>query len=304
MDASRQMCCWQCLQGPNSPRHAGSPLANGASCAHSPGNFSGTDSDLDVPLALRRRSASLRQGSTHRPAGPSKLEARRSFLQPAAASSKDLADHLSGLDTAEPSGLGSANLSGLDPGDHSGLESLTHRSATPSEMGSELSQGHGGPARLHPLAAPDEGPGPNLSPAQDLDMGGLTAEDLAAFAAEDIIVPISERVKRVKRKAPMPTYTSMLEAPLPIKKKKKKRLLQHSVGPAVARTGAGSSSHPAATSTMPAAYGHPLAGQGHPQEHLPAAHIQANGHLPPAARPASEWDVHISGGCRSIVWPN
>ncbi|KAK9863723.1 hypothetical protein WJX84_008689, partial [Apatococcus fuscideae] len=43
-------------KGPNSPRHAGSPLANGASCAHSPGNFSGTDSDLDAAAQVAAHS--------------------------------------------------------------------------------------------------------------------------------------------------------------------------------------------------------------------------------------------------------
>lgn len=117
--------------------------------------------------------------------------------------------------------------------DHSCFESRNHPSATPSEIGSEQSHAQGSPPRLHPqsaaaaaAAADEEAAGALLVPKQDLVPGTDVPSDYDPFAAEDIVVPISERVKRAKRKPPAPAYASLVDDPAPIKKKKKKLRLQ------------------------------------------------------------------------------
>ena len=201
-----------CLQPHSSPcrdaQHQES-LASPAALATS----SGSDPELDVPLVLRRKSAGpFRKLSSSKGTPARNSRAQESLLVPIPAASSGSA---SGEEAAA---------------DHSFFESRNHPSATPSEIGSEQSHAQGSPPRLHPhsaaAAADEEAAGALLVPKQDLMPEGVVLQDYDPFAAEDIVVPISERVKRAKRKPPAPAYASLMDEPAPIKKKKKKLRLQ------------------------------------------------------------------------------
>ena len=166
------------------------------------GSDASTDPDLhlDIPLGLRRKSAgSLRRTSSLKGAAARKPRARRSFLVPPSAAASAPPSESTSADDHE----GTAN--------QSMLESRTYPSATPSDVGSEQSHAQGTPNRLHQQSetpAAEEAASLLLIPEQDLSAeagaGDDVLQDFDPFAAEDIVVPISERVKRAKRKPPAP----------------------------------------------------------------------------------------------------
>ncbi len=179
--------------------------------------------------------------------------------------------------------------------DQSELDSHTYPSATPSEMESEMSQ-QGAP-RLHPMsdaAASKEADAAMLVPEQDVGVGNgeMTLAELQAIAGEDIVVPISERVKRVRRKAPAPAYVHLVDELQPHKKKKKKKQKMPLLnGHPPAREGSDPSVGPAAVAA--AANGYSLVPSDEP--HRGGFAAEANGHAGPAFAPADGHSGHSQG---------
>ncbi|KAK9838060.1 hypothetical protein WJX74_010862 [Apatococcus lobatus] len=258
------------------------------------------DAYLDIPLGLRRRSAGpLRKISSSKSAAAQKSKAQHPiFTQLPAAPSAAASESAASRDDLEATA------------DQSGLESRTHPSATPSDIGSEQSNALESPHRLHPqsaAAAAEEAARSLLISEQDLSIGAETGTDgkqgFDPFAAEDIVVPISERVKRAKRKPPAPAYASLVDDPLPSKKKKKKKmkllLQQHELHGAGGGDGACS---PAAFANAPygtaAANGYPLGHLGPDEQHrmgsMPAQHALL-GNADIAAKPSAPQGLQSAG---------
>ena len=265
------------------------------------GSDASTDPDLhlDIPLGLRRKSAGpLRRTSSLKGAAARKPRAQRpSVVPPSAAAS------------APPS----VSTSGDDHegmADQSVLESHTYPSATPSDVGSEQSHAQGSPHRLHPqseTAAAEEAARLLLIPEQHLSAeagaGADALQDFDPFAAEEIVVPISERVKRAKRKPPAPAYASLVDEPQPKKKKKKRKmkplLQQHELPMAGGRNGG---YHPAASAHAAnreaAMNQYPLGHFGldkQPSRADAPAHPTTRGNNDAAAAPSASRGLHTAG---------